>query len=129
MGNQYRLHSTLLGLSGDDMPVEPHPTEFFEEADESNLDLWGQPIALGKPHAIWNHGNNILSAEQWGFYMGFVGSAPSAWVYIVTRTNQIAGGEYVYAQFRALMHRPTGTSRAHFRFENVVVEFTELEAL
>lgn len=122
----YRISTTLAGLSADNLLAEPHPAEFFEETDLSNEDLTGAPVALGKAHTIWNYDKQILQPAAWGQLIGFVGSAPFAWVYIVTRTNQIVSSKYQYKSYYVLMRRPTGKSRDGYRYEDVKVEFEQM---
>lgn len=89
--NNYRLNTTLAGITADDAPLlaEPHPTQYFEESDNAHMGLDGMPLQLGYPHALWEYKNNILTADQWGQLVAYVPvNQTGAWVYVRTRTNQ-----------------------------------------
>ena len=124
---KYIITGSLYSLSTGTLTSQPHPTIFHEEY-ETKFQGNGQRSALGYPWTEWTWANLILDSDQWGELMAFVGTAPSATVWIRTRTNQTSGGEYVYANYQAIMHRPAGNSRPDYRFDNVSVKFTRLVA-
>jgi len=140
MANEFYALSTVLatiqGLSQTNLtedvnlvtPFEPHPTEFHEEHDHALVAGDGDPIALGAPWCVWTWGNTPMEAAQWEliYTLSGIGTAVSKTVYIRTRTNQISGGLYVYANYQAIMHRPEGESIPPYRFRNVRIKFTKL---
>ena len=107
--------------------IDPHPNEFLEAAEMVGFSGTGLPVELGFAQAIWTYDVPLLPAE-WKELMDFTGAAAYATVYIRTRTNQIqaANDYYEYKNYSAVMMRPTGTSRAKYRYEDVRVEFHRL---
>lgn len=121
---------TLTGLSGTNLLTEPHPTEFHEYFEEIGVTGDLKPVGAGFPWTEWTYENQILSAAQWAELMAFFpGNESYADVYIRTRTNEIEAGAYKHRNYSAVMHRPGGTPKAGYRFEDVSIKFTGLEEI
>lgn len=133
MAEFYAIATTaaeLTGLSASNLLTEPHPTEYHEFFEVVGTTGDGKPKGGGFPWCIWDYDKQILTAAMWDELQAFFsGDEAYAEVYIRTRTNQISGGAYEHDNFSAIMHRPEGDSKAGYRFEDVVIKFTRLEAL
>ena len=134
MANEWYVISTsvanlaaLTAAGASDLSIQPHPNEFIEAAEMVGFSGTGLPVELGFAQATWTY-DVPLSPAEWKELMDFTGAAAYATVYIRTRTNQIqaANDYYQYKNYSAIMMRPTGTSRAKYRYEDVRVEFRRL---
>lgn len=119
--------ATIQALTNTNLSAEPHPNTFHEEFDIVGTGGDGTPIDVGYIWATWTW-DGPLSANEWNnlFALSGIGTAASATVYIRTRTNEISGGKYQFRNYQALMHRPTGTSRPPWRFDDVEIKFTRM---
>lgn len=131
MADFYAICATaaeLTGLSESNLLTEPHPAPYQEYYEIVGSSGEGKPVGAGFPKCTWEYEDQILTAAQWDELQGFFsGDEAYADVYIRTRTNQISGSAYEHKNFSAVMHRPEGTPKAGYRFEDVVIEFTHLE--
>ena len=134
MANEWYVISTsvanlaaLTAAGASDLLIDPHPCEFLEAAEMVGFSGTGLPVELGYPQAMWTY-DVPLSPAEWKELIDFTGAAAYATVYIRTRTNQIqaANDYYEYKNYSAVMMRPTGISRAKYRYEDVRVEFKRL---
>lgn len=119
--------ATITAAGETNLLIDPHPNTFKEAAEMVGYSGTGRPVELGFASCEWTW-DVPLSAVEWRQLMDFTGSAAYATVYIRTRTNQIQAGDdfYEYKNYSAVMMRPTGTSRAKYRYEDVKVEFKRL---
>jgi len=131
MAEFYAISSTALaltGLSATNLSAEPHPTDFREYHEVVGSTGEGKPIGAGFPWTTWEYEDQVLTAAQWNELIAFFsGDEAYADVYIRTRTNEIQAGAYRHRNYSAVMHRPEGTPKAGYRFEDVTIEFTKLE--
>ena len=117
----------MSAMTASNLSIEPFPTEFIE-GTEVGISGTGMPIEHGFAKAVWQY-DVPLTASELNELMAFTGSAAYAAVYVRTRKNTIntVDGEYNYAWYSGIMHRPTWESRPPFRAENVEVVFSRLE--
>ena len=117
--------AVIIASGKSNLSLEPYPTIFTEAYEEVGVLGDGKPVELGAPTSEWNW-DVPLSNSEWGEIMGFTGAAASVTAYIRTRTNQVSGGKYIYANYSAVMRRPTGETRPPWRYEDVSIKFTGL---
>ena len=110
--------NTILTATG----ADPFPAPFWE-GTQAGLTVSGLPVEQGYPYCEWQW--SMLLQSDFNLLCAYISNALSGVVYIRTRTN--VGSSYTYANYKAVMYRPTADIAMGNRRENVVVKFTRLE--
>lgn len=127
--SRYRIGTQAGGVAGmSDVCVyagtEPQST-YQEYTEVVGQDLNGSNIEAGLPRAAWTWAE--LSQSEFDAILDLLGTGSSAYVYIRTRLNTGAS-DSDFANFLAIMQRPTSTVEGRIVHREVEVQFVQLVA-
>jgi len=119
------------GVTWSELPAEPKVEfDWGESVKRGDSSL----VIKGSARLTWFYADEPLTGDEMYFFQAFVGTAPSADVYLSTKTLEVDdNGEPVFRTFEAIMKRPTfeletidGLGQ---RFLNVSIDFFALVLL